>query len=166
MKEVNGNIYTSTIDHFACSRLLYDSIKEAGVIHCSENMSNHSAIYAKFTVSKLNHKIEAVNEGSKIMWSNASEVAKANYKETLKFYLDNIQLKGCISCQNFQCKIHNEEIDEYTTAVLKAIEYSSMQCLPSSAKNRSKKKNDVTPGWSELVRPYADESKFWQNTWC
>ena len=44
--------------------------------------------------------------------------------------------------------IHDEEIDEYTTAVLKAIEYSSMQCLPSSAKNRSNKKNDVTPGLS------------------
>ena len=38
MYEVNDMSYFSTIDHFACSSIVFKSIKEAGVIHCGENM--------------------------------------------------------------------------------------------------------------------------------
>ena len=52
MCEVNDFQYFSTIDHFACSELLFKSIKEAGVIHCGENTSNHSTIYTKVSFER------------------------------------------------------------------------------------------------------------------
>ena len=53
MAEANSIMSVSKIDHFASSSLLYESVLEAGVIHCGENLSAHSAIYAKLSLDKL-----------------------------------------------------------------------------------------------------------------
>ena len=52
MAEVNNVVTTSTIDQFSSINLLYDCVIEAGVIHCAENLSNHSAIYAKLCLGE------------------------------------------------------------------------------------------------------------------
>ena len=45
----DGNVVTSTIDHFFCSSEIGNAILDAGVIHSPDNRSDHSP----FTVSYL-----------------------------------------------------------------------------------------------------------------
>ena len=47
----------STIDHFACSEGLKETILEANVIHSGLNMSNHFPIYVKFNISSLDKSV-------------------------------------------------------------------------------------------------------------
>ena len=55
----SNNIFThSVIDHFASSKRFFHVIEEAGVIHSAENTCNHSAIYAKVAIEKLDLTLE------------------------------------------------------------------------------------------------------------
>ena len=164
MCEVNNLCYFSTIDHFACSGRLFQSIKEAGVIHCGENTSNHSAIYTKVSVENLNLVTEKPPSQPKVTWNNASEAAKRKFKETVNNNLSKIALPNCLSCYNLHCHDHDSEIEDYTLDVLEAIESAGLECLPKtgSAKNT---KHNVVPGWTEYVQPYSIDSKFWHSLW-
>ena len=71
----------------------------------------------------------------------------------------------CVSCQDFNCTNHTEDMEEYTMAVLEAVEGASKECLPSTGGGQSKGKCDIIPGWTEHVKSYSDESKFWKSTW-
>ena len=41
----------------------------------------------------------------------------------------------------------------------------AIQCLPSTFSNGDKPLKGVVPGWSEYVKPYAEENKFWSSVW-
>ena len=164
MCEVNNICYFSTIDHFACSSLIFKAIKEAGVVHSGENISNHSAIYTKIAVEDLNLYTEKLPSQIRINWNKASEAAKTSFKETVKKNLDEITLPKCLSCANLHCKVHDPEIEEYTLDVLEAIETAGKHCLPKTCSGKNIKGNSI-PGWTEFVKPYADESKFWHSLW-
>ena len=59
-------------------------------------------------------------------------------------------------------------MEEYTMKVLEAVESASKKCFPSTGGGGGGKKaakKDIVPGWSEFVKPYADESKFWCSFW-
>ena len=58
----------STIDHFACSRSVLNSISEAGVIHSGENTSNHSAIFAKLLFGELDEQVEQTKPDKRVNW--------------------------------------------------------------------------------------------------
>ena len=49
--------------------------------------------------------------------------------------------------------------------VMEAIELAGKECLPSSGPSRGKG-GGVVAGWTEHVKPYADESKFWASVWA
>ena len=118
-RRANGNVVShSVIDHFASNRRLFDAVREAGVLHSGENMSNHSPIYMKVAMNKLELTTESLVTSSKVCWQKATESSKANYSKTLTEMLNSVALPSCISCTNLQCKIHDEEINQYTMEVL------------------------------------------------
>ena len=164
MMESNNSVFFSTIDHFACSNSLLKTVIEAGVIHSGQNTSNHSPIYSKIAVEQLDHTIELEICPNMISWNKASNEAKVNYKEVLRSYLGAIHVPESLSCLDIHCKGHKSEIDKYTMNVLESIENASVYCLPSTKPN-PKRRKDIVPGWTELVKPYADENKFWQSVW-
>ena len=156
----------STIDHFAVSQSVYNVVSEAGTLHSGDNPSNHSAIFAKLRVGELDLELETLSSEPKISWDKANEDAKLNYKNVLSSKLSNISVQPeCIECQDFHCKDHSEFIEDHTIKVLEAIESAGKECLPSLG--GSKKGGNFTPipGWSEYVKPYKDESKFWFSIW-
>ena len=44
------------------------------------------------------------------------------------------------------------------------MEKAGNKCLPSIVSS-GKRKHPIIPGWSEHIKPYADDSKFWNNVW-
>ena len=56
-------------------------------------------------------------------------------------------------------------IEDYAIEILEAVEKSGRQCLPIVGGKKRKKNNGSGPGWSEHVKPYAEENRFWSNQW-
>ena len=69
-------------------------------------------------------------------------------------------------CKNFHCKDHEDQLEDYTLHILEAIEAAGHECLPSSKlSNSNKTKNNKVPGWTDFVKPYAADNKFWSEIW-
>ena len=51
--------------------------------------------------------------------------------------------------------------------VMESMEGAAVDCLHSTGggKKPNSGQHPVTPGWSEYVKPYCEESKFWCSTW-
>ena len=164
----NGQTYLSTIDHFAGNEVLYDSVYEAGVIHSGENPSNHSPIFTKIVFNNIDTGKEQVKIRKRVNWNRSSEEAKTIYSANLAAKLDQVDVPDCVKCRDIHCSIHTDQMEEYTIAVLEAVEAASQECLASSGgaggKGRSGQQQ-VVPGWSEYAEPYAQESKFWFALW-
>ena len=158
---------TSIIDHFVANATLFSSVKEAGVVHCGENPSNHSPIYARFKFGDIDISKEKANRNKRVNWVKSSVEAKSNYSASLTAKLDELEVPECVLCRDIHCSTHMEQMESYTMAVLEAVQEASQECLASTGGGKTKQNShpQAVPGWSAYVKPYADESKFWYATW-
>ena len=108
---------TSTIDHFVCNSSVIDSIVEAGVIHDTENISNHSPIFMKLVMNDININIQNNHSEKKESCAKSTADNKGNYKETVGNKLRSIKLPSCLDCVNLHCSHHSEEIEDNTACV-------------------------------------------------
>ena len=161
----NNIAYSSIIDHFSTSANLYDAITEAGVIHSGENLSNHLAIFLKVNIGELDLGVEVPLKSKKLCWDKATEDAKASYVSTLKKSLIELSAPNCLSCVNFQCQNHTREIEEYSINIFEALDNACKQCLPYVCNKGGQPADGTIPGWSEYIKPFADENKFWSSVW-
>ena len=152
--------------HFVTSQRVYSAISEAGVINSGENPSNHSAIFTKLNVEELDLTLEAHAPPVRVQWGKANSDAQSKYKTCLSEKLNSISLPECINCQNLQCKEHSEMLEVYTMDVMEAIETVAKETLPLSGGTAKKgHSGDIVAGWSEHIKPYAEDSKFWFSIW-
>ena len=145
---------------------MYNHVVEAGVIHSGENPSNHSPIYTKLKLDSIDICTKSAKNTRKVSWSKASEEAKKNYINTVTSKLNSVPVPGCVHCMDLQCSVHTEELEDYTMNVLEALESAAKECLPSTGGGSNNKQHSfVVPGWSEYVKPYSEDSKFWHAVW-
>ena len=151
----------STIDHFVVSPQVYNIVSEAGVVHSGSNPSNHSAIFARLNVGELDMDVETFPSQTRSSWCKANQDAQHLYKETVAEKLNKIKIEPeFLKCQDLHCRVHMECLEEYTMQVLESMETAGKECLPTVGGSKVGKKCP-TPGWSEHVKPYQEESKFW-----
>ena len=153
----------STIDHFGASQRVFNAISEAGVIHSGENTSNHSAIFAKVNVDDLDLTLEVPRLPPRVSWDRANTDAQDKYRASLAKQLNEIILPDSANCRDLHCTKHSDFLEEYTMSVMQAVESASKTCLPLSGQSR--RQGGAVAGWNDHVRPYAEESKFWESIW-
>ena len=157
----------STIDHFVTSPGIFNAISDAGVIHSQENTSNHSAIYMKVKIGDLNLATEESTETPRVGWAKASKDAQNQYKAVLADKLNSLHLSKSFSCLNVKCQGHSEDMEYYTMEVMEAMEQAAKECLPTTCPGKQVGKGKtVVAGWTEHVKPYAEDSKFWGSIWA
>ena len=161
----NDTASFSTIDHFAISPMLEKVVIEAGVVHSGENTSNHEPIYIKIKVEQINLKLDKEERVTRSNWSNATSDSKEAFKSCLAQKLTSLPKYICTACHDIMCNdpLHLRGIEDYTLDVLKSMEEAGNECLPSTT-STSRRRHGI-PGWSQHVKPYADESKFWYALW-
>ena len=122
----------STIDHFLTSEHLLTNICEVGVIHSSENLSNHSAIFCKVNVSNLDGSLESKIEDKKVNWTSATVESKNSYRCNLSNRLKRIVTPKSAECCNLTCKEEYRllELDEYASNVMEAMQSAGKDTLP------------------------------------
>ena len=163
---VNNKASTSVIDHFVSNEILYKSTVEAGIIHSGENPSFHSPIFAKFRFADIDTNTEEIRSTKRVNWGRASDQAKQHYVDTVTSKLADVQIPACVNCSDLHCSAHTEELETYTMDVLEAVEKAAQECLPSSGGGgQNSKLINIIPGWTEYVKPFSDESKFWSAVW-
>ena len=155
----------SIIDHFVSNATLFNSVKEAGVVHYGENPSNHSPIYARFQFGDIDISKEKAIRNKRVNWVKSSKNAKSNYSATLNAKLDKLEVPECVLCRDIHCSVHIEQMENYTMAVLEAVQEASQECLAYTGGGKNHSLPQVVPGWSVYVKPYAEESKFWCALW-
>ena len=79
--------------------------------------------------------------------------------------MKNIIVPDCIKCKNVHCRnpSHIQQIDNYTNDVLNALDSVITTIATNIRQNNHSTK--TVPGWSELVKPFCDDAKFWHAIW-
>ena len=95
----------------------------------------------------------------------ANSDTKENYKAVLTRKLSLLDKPECLNCGDFHCSRHSYSIDQYTLGVMEAIEESAKKCLSVSGDIIKSKDKSMVAGWSDHVKPYAEDSKFWFSVW-
>ena len=162
---VNNITHSSIIDHFIGNRRLFNAVQEANVLNSVDNHSNHLPIYCKFIVNQLNLNTEERVFTAKPSWDKATPEQRELYRVSLDEKLGTIfPPVQCLLCENFKCDRHAADVDEYATSVCEAVDSASKKCLPVSGRAAPQGRRGI-PGWSEYVKPFQEESKFWHGVW-
>ena len=163
----NGETFTSTIDHFVGNAALFNKVVEAGVIHSGENPSNHSPIFTKIDLGDVDISMEKSEGSRRVNWSKSSSEARNRYKELVTEKLAQIAVPDCVECRDVHCTGHMEDIENYTMDLLQVVEVSGQECLVSTGGGKGRySHNHNIAGWTQYVKPYSEEGKFWFATWC
>ena len=156
----------STIDHFISTERIYNLVLEAGVIHSGENVSNHSAIYCKVDIGRIDLSMESVKLKPKPSWEKADEEHKVEFSNYLVDKLGDIEIPDCIGCTNSACNVHDDDIEWYSSEVLGAVNAAAHASLPlSGGGGAGGGDSQRIPGWNEHVKPFKSESVFWHSVW-
>ena len=172
-QSVNNVISYSKIDHFVSNQRVINAVTEAGVVHQASNTSNHSPIFAKIKVGELNTSLENATSNKRTKWDSASEEAKEKYRATVANNLKLLETPTCITCLNPHCTQHSEDLEKYAMDVLETVETCAKDSLPTVGGGGGQGKHgggrashhSHIAGWSEYVKPFCDESKFWHAIW-
>ena len=152
----------STIDHFISNDALFNSVVEAGVIHSGENTSNHSPIFVKLSLDIDTKVTEFEGSRKKVSWGKSTNEAREKYLVELNERFSQLHIPDCVLCRDVHCSGHEEQIEDYTIDILETVESVAEECLAHSGGVKHKTgKASVIPGWSDQVKPYSEESRFW-----
>ena len=168
----NDRVSQSTIDHFVLSPRLLALVVDCGVVHRGDNLSFHSPIWVKLRVGALplKKRISASSE-KKPSWSKASQEQIDSYTASLEARLKAVQAPHSLLCTDIHCKVkaHTEERDSLVLDILCAIVESSYSTLPlyggKGAGRSDGSRGTAYPGWTEEVKPYQEESRYWHDVW-
>ena len=132
--ELNDITHTAVIDHFFWNEGLEEHIVEAGVLHISENTSDHCPIYCVVNTSGfINCDSRVVPNKIKPSWKKASKEQKDHFIMSLEDKLLNLSIPDCIlKCRDTHCdtKEHIDDIDEYMNDILNALQSATTESLP------------------------------------
>ena len=163
---VENVTHASIIDHFIANDRVFYSVTEANVIDSPDNHSGHLPIYFKVNIGKLNVEVEEQLHIPRPSWNKASDQQKIEYKQGLQ---ENLLLLNspeiCEMCASMKCQHHSLQVDEYALAICESLDSAARSHLPMSGSSRKAGQSPAVPGWNEYVKPFQDESKFWNGLW-
>ena len=169
-QEVNDITHTSTVDHILWNETTHDTIGDAGVIHMTENSSDHCPVYCELNVSLTPPDDSPIRRPAppKPSWIRATEDQKDNFKNNLEESLLEIKIpESLLHCHDVHCDdpAHSEEADNFIVDILQSVEKAAYDELPVPAKQNLRKQKSPKPGWLRLVHPYRETAQFWYQVW-
>ena len=88
-----------------------------------------------------------------------------NFEKEFEIQLKKQKIPDCINCRDVHCQNtrHIQDVDTYIKDVLDAVDLAITSVASTKRQNISSAK--VVPGWSDLVKPFCDDAKFWHAIW-
>ena len=148
--EYNGVTFTSTLYHFLWNKIFGDFVTDAGVIHLSDNLSDHSPVYCTFKIPRIyNRATPTSNAGTTNAiprWKKASDTQKQDYFNDTQTDLRKITIPSFVSdCQDVHCKNeqHKAAVDDLMLEVLRSVEKSANRHIPKLTDSNSKPNSKI-----------------------
>ena len=157
----DDGVNCSIIDHFLCSKNMYDNIVKLYVNDDVVNPSNHHSIHISASLEMHEHidvRTSTSVRAPRINWNKAKPNNIENCRSELNELLKTINIdKDLIYCNIYSCsnKKHKQSIDKLCPDVVKSCLDVSVNSIPSVCNKTPKS----IPYWKELVEP-AKESTF------
>ena len=167
----NGDSTHKILDHIYTLKRSKPIIIDAGVLHLSENMSDHEVTFAKIKVAleEQKHDDNPQLEAPKLNWKAASEDQKLDYNDALFRKLNTMEVpESIVSCRNVNCNDQNHklEIDEYVHNLMTHISDSGHETIPiKESKPIKNKATKNIAGWKDFVEPFQQKARFWHAVW-
>ena len=158
-QETNEVTHVSVLDHFFWNENIDSKIKEAGVIHHAENMSDHSPIYCLVETDSVPNDEPPTKLPPPCVkpgWKRATREQKESFPATLNEKLASVSMPDDIkNCKDVKCKDieHCDKADEFIQRVLESVEDAAKETLPIPEQS-STSKSKVVPGWKSFVKPF------------
>ena len=154
----NGNVVTSTLDHFLISSNMKGLVKEYRADFTTDynNHSDHIPLILKLDMDISYLKTYKMEFKPSVAWHKCDSTHTVNYKNDLDRRLLKINPKNeVISCKNYGCTIHKEGIQELHNDVIRYMGESSKNCFPHTSQRNTKKDRKIVPGWNEHIKEHA-----------
>ena len=169
VRDGNTILTTSCIDHFILHENGLANVKKAQAIHLGDNRSNHQPIYLSINVDISVHPNVNISDKNRSyvsvpIWRKASQDNLLTYRNDLKSKLDNYNFTQGVVCNDPMCNNanHHLDINKYCDYILNSIDSAVTNHIPFSGGRVNK---NLKPGWSEFVKPYKDDARFWYSIW-
>ena len=162
-QENNGNTHVSILDHFFWNEIIGNNVKEAGVIHHCENLSDHSPIYCLLDVEidpTTEVKTETPPPNLKPSWRLATKEQKDSFPTILNDKLSTFSIPYSIkNCTDVKCRDvdHCEKADDFISKILECIEEAASETLPTPKPKQAStlpSRSKTMPGWKTFVKPF------------
>ena len=162
----NGNIITSTLDHFLISPAMKDLVSEYRADFNVSNASDHIPLVLKLDIDISYLKTHKREFKPSVAWHKCDITHTDNYKNVLDTLLLRINPKNeAISCKKYNCTNHNDYIQELHNEVLWYMGEASRNCFPHTSQNNNRNECKIVPGWNEHVKEHAEVAKYWNEIW-
>ena len=152
--ETANTTSVSKIDHFFMSRSLKEQVEDAGVIHHSNNKSDHCPVYVVFSSLEI-HQESSVKKSAKPKpsWRRACAEERGKYRETLSVKLISVVCPVSVAlCEDVHCKDekHRELLDIFGAEVLGCIQEDAEATLPTPKASGMDKHVKSLACWDEV----------------
>ena len=151
----------SLIDHFITSENLVPRITKYECLHDGHNLSDHHPLLLRtdLSVSTGSGCCAPRSYQEKPKWDRAEATHIGHYKAELRRELQSIDPPmEALSCRTTNCSAHLRDIDDYYERLMNACITAADSAVPSGPTRRR-------AGWSEHVKPFQDDAKFWHQVW-
>ena len=162
----NGNVATSTIDHFLISPAMKDLVREYKADFSGDNVSDHIPLILKLDMDISYLKTHKKEFKPSVAWHKCDITHTDNYKNDLDRLLLRVNPRNeAISCNKYDCTLHKDYIQELHNDVIQYMGESSRNCFPHTSQSNSKKERKIVPGWNEHVKEHAKAAKEANEDW-
>ena len=156
----------SKIDHVIVSNNLVDNVIDYLPMDDINNMSDHLVVMVELDIHCEYFSINNGNKKVKPNWYKATMYDINMYKKALHHELSKIvTLDEVISCRDFNCTCHFDEIERLHNDIITAC-LNASKMIPSSGADKTKKNvRPPIPGWNDHCAVKKETALMWHWKW-
>ena len=154
---------TSTVDHFLLSPNLANTVVQYETIFQHNDFSDHFPVILTLDINMKYHKTHKKEFKPSVAWYKCNDANIENYQKDMDNSLLQVNpMHEALTCQNYKCVSHKENIHVLYKEIISICKNSSKASLPHTA---NKKDSKIIPGWNEYVKEHAENAKMWHDVW-
>ena len=147
---------TSTVDHFLLSPNLTNTVTQYETVFQHNDFSDHFPVMLTLNINVNYQKTYKKEFKPSVAWHKCNDINIESYKKHMdKTLLKLNSMQEALTCKNYDCATHNENIFVLYKEIIEICNNASKACLPHTTGNKG---SMIVPGWNEYVKEHAENA--------